>query len=133
MDSEDRCLLINRQIEKANRFMEQAVEMMSLGYYDLAVNRYYYACYHVVQALFLQKGISGHTHSGIITLFSQHFVKTGVVDRRQGSLLARLFQLRQKADYNCSYDISGDEAKSLSEPVREFVDCIIGLVNRNRA
>ena len=96
MNQEERHILIQHQVEKAYHFISQADEMMELGHFDLAVNRFYYACYHIVQALFLKKQIAVRTHSGIISQFSQHFVKTGIVAIEEGSLLARLFQLRQK-------------------------------------
>ena len=127
MKEEEKLLLIDRQVEKAHYMMAQAEEMMSLGHTDLAVNRYYYACFHIVQALFLKNGISVRSHSGMISQFSQHFVKTGIVLMEDGSFLARLFQLRQKADYNCAYDISSEDAKSLQAPTRQFVDKITGL------
>ena len=130
MNQEEKQLLINRQVEKAHHFIRQSEEMMKLGHCDLAVNRYYYACFHIVQALFLQKGISVHTHSGMISQFSKHFVKTGIVPLEHGSLLARLFQLRQKADYNCAYDITEEEAKSLEEPVFRFVMKITELIEK---
>ncbi|MBR6068631.1 MAG: HEPN domain-containing protein [Bacteroidales bacterium] len=130
MNQEEKDLLVVRQVEKAHHFLNQADEMMTLGHTDLAVNRLYYSCFHIVQALFLKSGISVRTHSGIITQFSQHFVKTDIVSMEKGSLLARLFQLRQKADYNCAYDISVDEAKSLVEPVHLFVAEITELINQ---
>ena len=129
MTPEEKKLLIDRQVEKAHHFIRQSEEMMTLGHSDLAVNRYYYACFHIVQALSLQNGISVRTPSGMISQFSQHFVKTGIVSLEDGSLLARLFQLRQKADYNCAYDISIEEAKSLDEPVHRFVEKIAGIVD----
>ena len=128
MKEEEKLLLIDRQVEKAHCMMAQAEEMMALGHTDLAVNRYYYACFHIVQALFLKNGISVRSHSGMISQFSQHFVKTGIVLMEDGSFLARLFQLRQKADYNCAYDISSEDAKSLQVPTRQFVDKIAGLI-----
>jgi uncharacterized protein (UPF0332 family) len=76
----------------------------------------------------LKKEIIVRTHSGMISQFSQHFVKTGIVPIETGSFLARLFQLRQKADYNCAYDITNEDAKSFQEPARQFVDRIIQLV-----
>ena len=66
MKEEEKLLLIERQVEKAHYMMAQAEEMMSLGHTDLAVNRYYYACFHIVQALFLKNGISVRSHSGMI-------------------------------------------------------------------
>lgn len=131
MKEEEKLILIDRQVEKAHSMMAQAEEMMSLGHTDLAVNRYYYACFHIVQALFLKKGISVRSHSGMISQFSQNFVKTGIVLLEDGSFLARLFQLRQKADYNCAYDISDEEAQSLQVPSRQFVDKISKIIQDN--
>ena len=117
------------QVERAHRFLNQADEMMDMGYSDMAVNRFYYACFHIVQALFIQKEIVAHTHSGMLTQFSKHFVKTGVVSLEDGSFLARLFQLRQKADYNCAYDITKEEVFSLKEPTHRFVEMIENLID----
>ncbi len=109
MDQVSKDTLISLQVEKAKRFLTQADEMVELKHWDLAANRYYYACFHAVQALFIAKGVNAHTHAGINTQFSLHFVKTGIVDISYGSFLARMFQLRQKADYNCAYEISEND------------------------
>ena len=51
MDEQNRKILVKLQMEKAHRFLKQANEMYSLQHWDLAANRYYYACtknkYHV--------------------------------------------------------------------------------------
>lgn len=129
MTLEERQILVRMQVERARRFMSQADEMMTLGYCDMAVNRFYYACFHIVQALFIQREIVAHTHSDMLTQFSLNFVKTGMVQMEDGSFLARLFQLRQKADYNCAYDITKEEAQALQEPTRQFVEKIIILID----
>ena len=49
MTSEERKLLVDMQVERAHRFVKQADEMMDLGYSDMAVNRFYYACFHIVK------------------------------------------------------------------------------------
>ena len=128
MTPEERKLLVNMQVERTRRFVKQADEMMEMGYSDMAVNRFYYACFHIVQALFIQREIVAHTHSGMLTQFSLHFVKTEMVSLEDGSFLARLFQLRQKADYNCAYDITKEEALSLKEPTHAFVEKIEKLI-----
>ena len=129
MESEDIKVLVNLQIEKAHRFMAQADEMYSMKYWDLAANRYYYACYHAVQGLFIANGLPAtKKHSGTVTQFSLHFVKSGKVETTYGSFLARMMQLRQKADYNCAYEIT---EKDLAEQVtlsKEFVKKIEELL-----
>ncbi len=58
--------------------------MVKLKHWDLAANRYYYACFQAVQALFIAKGVNAHTSARINTRFSLHFVKTGIVDISYG-------------------------------------------------
>lgn len=128
MTPEERQILVKMQVERAHHFINQADEMMSLNYSDMAVNRFYYACFHIVHALFIQDGIVAHTHSGMLTQFSKEYVKTGKVQIEDGSFLARLFQLRQKADYNCAYDISTEESLSLNGPTHQFVEKIEKLI-----
>ncbi|MBO5641418.1 MAG: HEPN domain-containing protein [Prevotella sp.] len=127
MDEENRKILVSQQKQKASRFLSQADEMLGMEYWDLAANRFYYACFHAVQGLFISKGISAHTHAGMIQQFSLHFVKTRMVDMHYGSFLARMMQLRQKADYNCAYDISEEEVKETATLAHEFIEVIGNL------
>lgn len=128
MDDATKNTLVALQKEKALRFLAQADDMIRQSYWDLAANRFYYACFHIVQALFVNRGISAHTHSGVIAQFSLHFVKSHVVDVSCGSFLARLFQLRQKADYNCAYDIMEGEVREVQTLAHHFIQTITELI-----
>ena len=128
MDENNKRILVEQQKSQAIRFIQQAEEMCSLHYCDLAANRYYYACFHAIQALFIKDSISAHTHSGVLTQFSLNYVKTGKVDIRYGAFLARMMQLRQKADYNCSYDITEEEISEIRPLAEELVKVIIHLL-----
>lgn len=129
MEKENKEILVNLQMEKAKRFLAQADEMLELHHWDLAANRYYYACFHAVQALFINTGINAHTHAGINVQFSLHFVKTKIVDISYGSFLARMFQLRQKADYNCAYEVSEKDVYEIVNLSHNFIDVILGLIS----
>ena len=48
LNDEERRTLVNLQMEKANRFLDQAEMVRGLQQWDLAANRYYYACFHAV-------------------------------------------------------------------------------------
>ena len=121
LKEEDRNTIVKLQMEKAHLFLQQANEMYKQQYWDIASNRYYYACYHAVQALLIKKGLNSHTHDGLITSFGLHFVKTGKIDRKLGAFLSRIEQLRKKGDYNCFYSISEEEIASMIEPAKELI------------
>ena len=129
LQEEDRNTVVKLQMEKAYLFLEQANEMNRQHYWDIASNRYYYACYHAIQALLIKNGLSCHTHDGLITSFGLHFVKTGKVDRKLGAFLSRIEQLRKKGDYNCVYSVSEEEIATMIEPAKELIQRIEDLIS----
>ena len=129
MDNQNRKTLVELQMRKARRFIEQADEMYHIQHWDLAANRYYYACFHAVQGLFISHGLpASKKHAGVVTQFSLHFVKKGIVEPIYGSFLARMMQLRQKADYNCAYDISQMDIDEYITLSKDFIKKIEELI-----
>ena len=128
MTAEDRLSMVEHHRIKAHHILEQGDEMMMLEHWDLAINRYYYACFHIVQSLFVSQGLSAHTHAGTSTLFGQHFVKTGLVDMAYGRFFATMVQLRQKADYNSVADITEQDARDIVDMTRSFVEKVESLI-----
>ena len=109
LTDEERNSLVILQLEKAKVFLKQADEMFDLKYWDIASNRYYYAC---------------RNHDWLISCVGLNFIKTGKISARLGSFLARMEQLRQKGDYNCIYSISEDEISTIKAPARELIETI---------
>lgn len=128
LSEEDRKSLVQLEMEKARTFLNQADEMYKQKYWDIASNRYYYACFHAVQALLVHNGLSVRTHDGLITTFGLHFVRTGKVESHLGAFLSRMEQLRKKGDYNCIYSVSEDEISTMTEPAKELIDKIEQLL-----
>lgn len=124
MEEQDRISLINLELEKAHKFLSQADEMLNMSYWDLAANRYYYACFHAVQALFVHDGISSHTHNGLLTLFGLHYIKTGKIDAAAGTFLSTMEQIRKKGDYNCKVEVKEQEVKEMSVPSKKLIETI---------
>lgn len=50
LNDEERKTIVKLEMEKADRFLKQAGMMCDLEQWDIAANRYYYACFHAVQA-----------------------------------------------------------------------------------
>lgn len=48
----DKELLIKLQKEKSHKMLTEANDMVEQKRWDIAANRYYYACYHMLQGLF---------------------------------------------------------------------------------
>lgn len=50
LTNDERSSLVELRLEKAKRFIAEAEQMLSMGLWDLAANRFYYSCFHAAQA-----------------------------------------------------------------------------------
>ncbi len=130
LNDDERKAMVGLQMEKANRFLEQAEMVRELKQWDLAANRYYYACFHAVQALFIHNGLASKRHSGMLSQFGLHFIKTGIIEDKLGGFLTRMEQLREKGDYNCFFSVSEEELYTIVEPAHELVTVITRLIQQ---
>ena len=121
-------LLTTLQREKACRFLQEADDMVAQHRWDLAANRYYYACYHIAQAAFIKDGLSVKTHDGTLTELGKRYVLSGLIDKKYGRFFARMIQLRLKADYNSIAEVSESEVLEMAPLSHDFVDCMKSLL-----
>jgi uncharacterized protein (UPF0332 family) len=91
--------LIRYRLERARETLEQAQVMSDTGHPAGAINRLYYACFYAVNALLLCRNMASAKHSGVLSLFNRHFIKTGVFSADMGKFYSDLFDSRQDADY----------------------------------
>jgi len=109
-------------IEKARRYLKSAGLLIQDGDYDSAVSRSYYAMFYSAEAAPLKKKMTFTSHKAVISAFGQHFVKTGIFDKRLGRDLNIIFDKRQLGDYGSDFSISEDSARRAFESAREFVE-----------
>jgi uncharacterized protein (UPF0332 family) len=128
LNDEERKTIVGLELEKADRFLKQANTMCDMEQWDMAANRYYYACFHAVQALFIHNKLASRRHSGMLTQLGLHFIKPGIIEDRLGAFLTRMEQLREKGDYNCLIEVTKDELLTLVDPAKELIDKIKQLV-----
>jgi len=108
-------------IEKAEKFLSTAEYALNIGDYDSCVSRSYYAMFFMGEAALLTKNLSASSHKGVITLFGQHFVKTGIFDREMGKALNDALDKRIIGDYGIGFIVTEEEAKDLLETAQGFV------------
>lgn len=85
------------------------------------MSRCYYAAYHAAQAVLLTEGLNAKTHTGLITLFALHFVKTGKIEPRFGRLLSNLKDDRDEGDYEVVSYLDKETAENALREAGEFV------------
>jgi uncharacterized protein (UPF0332 family) len=91
-------------MEKAQRALVSAQLLLECGGVDGACNRAYYAMFDTARAALLATNAPtapevAKTHSGLITAFSLHLVKSGRIPVEFGKALNRVADIRLVADY----------------------------------
>lgn len=120
---------ISKLIEKAERKLKAAYQLYETEMYEDAISRGYYAIYHATTALLLSKGLTAKTHSGLLALFSQHFIKTGLLPEDYYDIISRDKDLRENGDYEAFYIASLDEAKTVIEDAEKFIKKVKEILN----
>ncbi|WP_238455596.1 HEPN domain-containing protein [Desulfolucanica intricata] len=115
------------RIEMAERKISAAEVLIKEGMYADAVSRIYYGIFHAARAMLALKGLDSKKHSGIISLFNQHFVKTGLLPKEFGRIIKNAKDLREESDYNEFYLVSIKDAEELLKDGTRF---IIGIKKR---
>ena len=130
LSNEERNILVALELKKARETYAEIEVLVGANRLNGAANRMYYAVFNAVCALLINDGIQVNTHRGSHALFSQHYIKTGILPREYGQLYNQLQTMREESDYNCAYDVEMDELQQRLEPARRLIEDIEKLVNK---
>lgn len=112
------------RLARAGESLDEAQVLLDNNHLNGAVNRLYYACFYAVSALLLTEGRSSSKHSGVRSLFDQHWVNAGRIPAELGRLYRQLFQRRQRSDYGDLVTFERAEVEKLREEAGEFVKVV---------
>ncbi len=121
MSTSDRTAII-AYIAEAQRTLAAGYYNLDGGYTGVAVGRAYYAFFYAAGALLLTKGISRSKHSGVLSSFRQHFVKTGVFSPEMSDAYGKAMEAREAADYDLLTNFDEAEATNLLTQAQAFVE-----------
>lgn len=124
LNDEERRIIVGLEYEKACNTLQKVSEYQALGHWDTIANRLYYALFHAVSALLIHDGHPVNTHKGVIALFGNYYIRTGVFPSEAGRLYSDLQTIRNNSDYNCSYDATQSEIEPLIEPTKQLIKSI---------
>ncbi|HIC91081.1 MAG TPA: HEPN domain-containing protein [Syntrophaceae bacterium] len=116
--------------KKAEKFLETAKLVFDSKDYDSCVSRCYYAMFFMAEAVLLTKGLKASSHKGVISLFGEHFVKTGIFDRELGKALSDAYDKRLIGDYSVGFAIVEEEAEDMLKTSQDFVKKLKDYLNR---
>ena len=119
-------------VEKARKFIESSKVLLEIKDYDSVVSRTYYAMFLITEALLLTKKLVPKSHSGLISLFGENFVKTNIFSKEMGRQLNRAYDKRLIGDYGTTIIISKEEAQELLNIGQDFVENIAEYLEKNK-
>ena len=128
LTDEERKQIVTYRLNKAKETLQEAKGNIQMEYWNTAANRLYYACYYAVSALLIKHEYITRTHSGVISLLGEHFIQKGIINQEQGAFYGRLFDFRQKSDYNDLIIIQPEKVKQMMVPSEEFVATLEKLI-----
>lgn len=88
--------------ERASRAYEDIADArraLDGGSYRLALNRAYYAVFHLATATLALLGQERHRHSGVESAFHEYLVKPGLIEPEYGRIYGEAREWRERADY----------------------------------
>jgi len=81
--------LIKYRFQQAQETLAVAGELFENNHYKDAVNCAYYAMFYCSLGLLAAKNVGSSKHSGVLSLFSRYFIKTGQISIETGRHLRR--------------------------------------------
>ncbi len=124
LNESERKIVIQLEIERADRTFGQVANLVKDEYWDTAANRLYYSLFHALSAMLICDGLQVGSHKGAAIRFHMHYVKTGLFTPEEGSFYSQMETLREKADYNCYFDVTENDVLSRIEPTRLLIERI---------
>lgn len=120
--------LVLYRLKKARETLKDVYILADANRWNPCVNRLYYACFYAVSALLAQQGLSSSKHTGIRSLFNQHFVKTGKIPKKFAQIYNDLFEKRQEGDYIDFVNFEESQVRPWIPAAEIFVEHIAALI-----
>lgn len=121
--------LISYRLSRSKDTFDDAKILADKERWNSAINRLYYSAYYAVIAILLKYDFKPTTHNGAKSVFSEHFIKNGIIPKEFGKLYSQLFTWRQKGDYDDLFDFDKDKVIPYFEPVKRLIEIIENKIN----
>ena len=115
-------------LTRAEEALSSAMILYEKEKYNSAVSEAYYSMYYSARALLSLKDFYPKKHKGLLRILGLEFVKKGYLEEAYARAFAKCMQLREKADYDVTYKVSKEEAKTAIEYAEKFLERIKKLI-----
>jgi len=113
---------VEASLQRAEKALKAAKILLEYDELEDSASRAYYAMFHAIKALLYSKGIKSKSHKGTISLFGEHIIKRGILDREFADAVRKAFDLRQKSDYEIYTGLSEEVVKELIDKAEKLIE-----------
>lgn len=122
--------LAKHRLERAKEHFQSAKELFANKHLLDSVSRSYYAVFTTARAVLATEDMDSARHSGVISLFDQHFVKTGKISNDASRIIHEAKDYREKADYADYPEITKEIAESELVKAERFIKEIESYIEK---
>ena len=121
--------LAQYRLEQSRDCLASAVREVNAEAYKSAANRSYYCIFHAMRAMLALEDFDSKKHSGVISVFRQRYVKTGIFPPEFSDIIQNAFNNRGKSDYTDFFVISKEDTYEQIEHARIFLVAVEENIN----
>lgn len=120
--------IILDKIRKSNQSIKAAILLIENGFYNEAINRIYYSCFHLVSGLLLVNNIDAKTHNGVKTMFHKTYGQNNLIEENLAVFYSSLFFYRHSSDYDDEIEYEKEVVTALYYEALNFIKAINELL-----
>jgi len=120
--------LAKHRLDKAAAMLKSAHRDYNAEDYASANNRAYYCIFHSMRAVLALDNADFKKHSGVISYFTLHYLKTEIFPKDFGGLISTASMIRNNSDYSDFYECSAETTEKLIEEAERFYYAITEYV-----
>lgn len=120
---------VQLKLQKSAAMMAEVEILLQNKFYNTAINRLYYSCFHLTTALLLLKNFTPKTHSGVGILLNKEFVQKEMFDVQHASFFTKLMNERIESDYGDYLIIDETDVDEFFEPAKLYVQYVTKMIN----
>jgi uncharacterized protein (UPF0332 family) len=122
--------IVQHYLSRSHEAYKEARVLAETGHWNTTVSRLYYSCFYAASALLQKNGLSSFKHSGVRSLFNNHFTRTEVIPKEISAIYNDLFDRRQESDYGPFFVFEEADVEPWFDEVNRFIAKIADTINQ---
>ena len=115
---------VRNWLKRAQEYLRAAEHELNGEFYARAISTAYYAMFYAATGALASIGIERAKHSGVVSAFGEHFIRSGKLGAELGRVLNRTMEDREMSDYDAIPAVDRALAQHRLEDARQFVDTV---------